>query len=77
LHATIHLDGGFSHTNTYLFSRTYPPGEDYVTSISQGQLTVVCSLCGALPNKGVLGDTIHQFGAGFDLLTANEDIDPP
>lgn len=24
LHATIHLDGGFSHTNTYLFSNTYP-----------------------------------------------------
>jgi hypothetical protein len=77
LHATIHLDGGFSHTNTYLFSRTYPPGQDFVTSISEGQLTVVCSLCGALPNKGVLGDTNHEFDGGFDLLTANEDIDPP
>ena len=77
LHATIHLNGGFSHTNTYLFSRTYPPGEDFVTSISQGQLAVVCSLCGALPNKGVLGDTNHEFDGGFDLLTANEDIDPP
>ena len=77
LRATIHLHGGFSHTNTYLFSQTYPPGEDYVTSISQGQLTVVCSLCGALPNKGVLGDTNHEFDGGFDLQTANEDIDPP
>ena len=77
LHATIHLHGGFSHTNTYLFSRTYPPGQDYVTSISEGQLTVVCSLCGALPNKGVLGDTIHQFDGGFDLLTADEDNNPP
>ena len=38
---------------------------------------MVCSLCGALPNKGVLGDTIHQFDGGFDLLTANEDNDPP
>ena len=77
LHATIHLHGGFSHTNTYLFSSTYPPGQDFVTSMSEGQLAVVCSLCGALPNKGVLGDTIHQFDGGFDLLTADEDIDPP
>jgi hypothetical protein len=77
LRATIHLHGGFSHTNTYLFSRTYPPGQDYVTSISQGQLSVVCSLCGALPNEGVLGDTNHEFDGGFDLLTADEDNDPP
>jgi hypothetical protein len=77
LHATIHLHGGFSHTNTYLFSSTYPPRPDYVTSMSEGQLAVVCSLCGALPNKGVLGDTIHQFDGGFDLFTADEDNDPP
>ena len=66
LHATIHLDGGFSHTNTYLFSRTYPPGQDFVTSISAGQLPWSAASA-ALPNKGVLGDTNHQFDGGFDL----------
>jgi hypothetical protein len=75
--SNILLDGGFSHSNVYEASSTFPPHDDFVSSLTISELFVACSTCGSLANSGLLGKSIHNENS--DLLTGfiDEDDNPP
>jgi hypothetical protein len=75
--SNILLDGGFTHSNVYEFSPTFPTHEDYVSSLTISELFMACTVCGALANSGLLGKSTHIDDSASDPGIVNEDDNPP
>ena len=75
--SNILLDGGFTHSNVYEASSTFPPHDDYVSSLTISELFIACSICGPLGNSGLLGKSTHIADSGIDPGFINEDDNPP
>jgi hypothetical protein len=75
--SNILLDGGFTHSNVYEASSTFPPNDDYVRSLTISELFIACSICGPLGDSGLLGKSTHIADSGIDPGFINEEDNPP